>query len=28
MEVAKEMRFPAFKHERQAFKYLFFLRRS
>ena len=28
MEVAKEMRFPAFKHERQDFKYLFFLRRS
>ena len=28
MEVAKEMRFPAFKHERQEFKYLFFLRRS
>ena len=27
MEVAKEMRFPAFKHERQQFKYLFFLRR-
>jgi hypothetical protein len=28
IEVAKEMRFPAFKHERQEFKYLFFLRRS
>src|SRR5579871_5423061 len=28
MEVAKEMRFPAFKKERQEFKYLFFLRRS
>jgi hypothetical protein len=28
MEVAKEMRFPAFKHERQAFKYMFYLRRS
>ena len=28
LEVAKEMHFPAFKHERQDFKYLFFLRRS
>ncbi|HEY4392529.1 MAG TPA: hypothetical protein VGP64_00630 [Polyangia bacterium] len=28
MEVAKEMRFPAFKHERQTFKYMFYLRRS
>ena len=28
MEVAKEMRFPAFKHERQEFKYLFYLRHS
>jgi hypothetical protein len=27
-EVAKEMRFPAFKHERQTFKYMFYLRRS
>jgi hypothetical protein len=28
MEVAKDMRFPAFKKERQEFKYLFFLRRA
>jgi hypothetical protein len=28
MQVAKDMRFPAFRHERQQFKYLFFLRRS
>ncbi len=28
MEVGKEMRFPAFKHERQTFKYMFYLRRS
>ncbi len=28
MEVAKEMRFPAFKKERQEFKYLFFLRHT
>ncbi len=28
MEVGKEMRFPAFKHERQTFKYMFYLRKS
>ena len=28
IEVAKEMRFPAFKHEREDFTYWFFLRRS